>query len=994
MGVTPDSSYAYCYDEDCVTTACSSVLGLALLVASAGGLAFAAPADYQGKPVAAILFQPASQPLEAGQLARLIPFHAGDPLNLDQVRQAIDAMFATGRYDEVAVDASLANGTVIVTFLTTPHFFVGQVSVEGVQEPPNAGQIVNATRLSPGTSYSDADVQRATSNLLTLLRNNGFYEATVTHQVAYHAATEEADIRFQIQTGPRARFALPVISGNPLEPVSKIVAQTNWRRWRGLFGWKTVTDGRVQGGLDRIRRGYLKTNRLMARVDLKEMKYDPDTVQAVPYLEIEAGPKVRVQTEGSKVSKGRLRQLIPIYQEQSVDRDLLVEGQHNLEDFFQNEGYFDVRVSFHEEDEAAGQRAIIYTIDKGPRYKLVYLEVKGNRYFDNATIRERMAVTPASLVRYRQGRFSAEMLDRDKEVIVDLYRANGFRDVKVKSRTGMNYQGKAREIAVFVDIDEGPQWFVSELDINGVDLRLLPRIEGLVQSTAGQPYSSFNVATDRDNILNYYFNNGYPEARFDYTAVPGPRPHTMSLRYTVQEGRRNFVRQVLVTGLHQTNPQLVESRIQIEPGDPLSQATMVEAQRRLYDLGIFAKVDVAVQNPEGHERNKYVLYQLEEASRYSLSVGVGAEIARIGGGDPNSLQAPAGAVGFSPRVSLGLSRNNFLGIANTVSLFSRFSNIEKRVALNYLAPQFRGSEKDNLLFSALWDDSRNVRTFRSRRWEGNVQFSHRLSLANTLQYRLTYRRVTVDENTLNISVSLIPFYSQPVRVGLAGISFIQDRRDDPIDSHRGMYNAVDVSVAARVLASQTQYARLVWRNSSYYSLGRDTVFARSTNFGVLYNYGSSPIPLPERFYAGGAASHRGFPDNQAGPRDLTTGFPIGGNSYLVNSLEYRFPLIGQSLGGVLFHDAGNVYTDFSSISFRFRQKNRQDFDYMVQAIGFGIRYRTPIGPMRLDLAFSPNSPRFVGYAGTREDLLLGRGTPNVAQRINQFQFHFSLGQSF
>src|SRR5262249_28445672 len=153
-------------------------------------------------------------------------------------------------------------------------------------------------------------------------------------------------------------------------------------------------------------------------------------------------------------------------------------------------------------------------------------------------------------------------------------------------------------------------------------------------------------------------------------------------------------------------------------------------------------------------------------------------------------------------------------------------------------------------------------------------------------------------------------YSQPVRVGLAGIGFIQDHRDDPIDSHRGMYNSFDFAVAARALSSQTQYARLVWRNSTYYSLGKDVVLARLTNFGVIYNYGNSPIPLPERFYAGGASSHRGFPDNQAGPRDLTTGFPIGGDAYLINSIEYRFPLIGQNIGGVFFHDAGNVYTDF------------------------------------------------------------------------------------
>jgi outer membrane translocation and assembly module TamA len=114
----------------------------------------------------------------------------------------------------------------------------------------------------------------------------------------------------------------------------------------------------------------------------------------------------------------------------------------------------------------------------------------------------------------------------------------------------------------------------------------------------------------------------------------------------------------------------------------------------------------------------------------------------------------------------------------------------------------------------------------------------------------------------------------------------------------------------------------------------------------------------------------------------------------VNQTEARFPLFGDSIGGVLFHDAGNVYSSLSKISLRFDQHGSSDFDYMVHAVGFGVRYRTPVGPIRFDLAYSMNSPKFIGFSGTREELLEGRGQRNVPQRISRFQFHFSLGQSF
>ena len=120
----------------------------------------------------------------------------------------------------------------------------------------------------------------------------------------------------------------------------------------------------------------------------------------------------------------------------------------------------------------------------------------------------------------------------------------------------------------------------------------------------------------------------------------------------------------------------------------------------------------------------------------------------------------------------------------------------------------------------------------------------------------------------------------------------------------------------------------------------------------------------------------------------------------MNSHELRFPLIGDDIAGVLFHDCGNVYSSISNMSFRFRQQNYQDFDYMVHGFGFGIRYRTPVGPIRLDLSLSPNSPRFNGFTGSRDQLLVCAPPgepitcPSVPQRINIFQFHFSLGQAF
>jgi outer membrane translocation and assembly module TamA len=138
---------------------------------------------------------------------------------------------------------------------------------------------------------------------------------------------------------------------------------------------------------------------------------------------------------------------------------------------------------------------------------------------------------------------------------------------------------------------------------------------------------------------------------------------------------------------------------------------------------------------------------------------------------------------------------------------------------------------------------------------------------------------------------------------------------------------------------------------------------------------------------------RGFPDNQAGPRDPVTGFPLGGNALLMHQTELRFPLLGPNIGGVLFEDMGNVYTDVQSISFRVHQNGIKDFNYMVHAVGFGLRYKTIVGPIRVDLAYSINPPTFFGLQGTYQQLLFGGATSTI-QNLGHFRFFISIGQAF
>ena len=967
--------------------------------------------EFEGKLIADIQFSP-GQPLDQSDLANALPLKKGAPLRKNDIARAIDSLFATGRFDDIVVEVEPAGDGVLVRFVTKNTWFVGGVSIEGkVSFPPNRGQLTRASQLSLGTVFQDDDLTKALTAMKRLFESNGLYEATVTSSID-RGENQQVFITFTVKQGTRAKYTNPVLQGNPNLPENTIFRATGWRipliHW-----WLRVSEARTRKGAQGVLRKYQGRDHLKAQVELKNLDYDAKRRRVQPTLNITPGPKVKVKAVEAKVSRRVLKRYVPVFDERRIDNDLLVEGKRNLSDYFQSRGYFDVDVEFRIQPPQNDLETIEYVISQGQRSRMVKVSIVGNKYFDTETIRERMFMQPAAL-NVRRGRYSEAFRRKDEETIANLYRSNGFRDVKVTSEVEKGYKGKTGQIGVTVKIEEGDQWLVEGLTIGGILQVDRNDVTSALASAEGQPFSEVNLAADRNSVLTYYYERGFPNADLNSSWEPSALPHHVNVIYTVSEGRREFVRDVITSGLRTTRQSLVDKKLSLHPGDPLSPIEQTEIQKRFYDLGVFERVDTAIENPDGDTEHKYILYNFTEANRYTVGVGVGAQVARFGTPSTTSLSSPAGSAGFSPNFSLDASRLNFLGIGHTATLRGMYSSIEKRGSFTYLAPRFQNVEGRNITFTALWEDSLNVNTFASKRAEASIQMSQRFSKSLTALFRYSYRRVSVSD--VVIPVLLVPQLLAPVRIGIVSVNLAQDRRDNPADPHRGIFNTADIGLAAKGLGAERSFGRVLLRNATYYQLTKTVTLARQTQFGVIAPFAApaglseqESVPLPERFFGGGADSLRAFPFNQAGPRDTgtplvpngpgsqATGFPLGGNALLFNNVELRFPLIGENIQGVIFHDMGNVFSKLSNITLRSSQRNLQDFDYTVHAVGFGVRYRTPIGPIRGDLAYSINPPSFIGFKGTPTDLLQCRPTSpcqGVQQSVGHFQFFFSIGQTF
>ena len=973
---------------------------------------------FEGRPIVDVQF-PNGQPLDPADLARVQEVKIGQPLRSADVAHTIDGLFATGRFDDIVAEAEPSGQGVIVRFVTQNAHFLGGITVEGkVVESPNRAQVDSAAQLSLGATFQDGDVTQAVDRIQRLLQTNGFYEATVTPMMESGDDAQQIFLTFKVHEGKRARYDTPTITGMTKLPDATILRATGWRL-PIIHWWRHVSSSRTRSGVQGVLNKYGGKDRLMARVELKNLDYDASRRRVRPDLDIDAGPIVKVTAVETKVSRRVLKRYVPVFQERAVDDDLLETGKRNLQEYFQSQGFYDVSVDYMVQPVHDDQETVEYAISRGMRYKLVKVTVLGNRYFDTPSIRERMFMQPAGFLILRHGRYSEAFQRRDEQSIASLYQSNGFRDAKVTSEVNKDEHGQPGSIGVTMHINEGTQWVVDDLTIQGATQFKPAELPSLASST-GQPFSEVNIANDRETVLTFYYTRGFPKVAFKAswrTVEPGH----VNVVYDIVEGDREYVRDVLTSGLTTTRQSLVDRAITLKAGDPLSPTAQTNIQKSLYDLGVFANVDTAIENPDGDTDHKYLLYHFDEANRYTFTIGFGLQLAQFGVPNSTSLAAPGGTTGVSPEGSVTVSRMNFLGLGHTVSLQGVYSSIQKRISLTYLQPRLFGVEGQNLTYTLLYDDTLDVRTFAARREEASVQLSKKFSKSFTGLFQAAYRIDNVSD--IVIPVLLVSQFLQSVRLGTLSANLIQDRRDNPANPHHGMYNTASFTLSAKYFGSQRSFGRMLLRNATYYPLGKNWVLARQTQFGVILPFdppagidAEESVPLPERFYAGGADSLRAFPFNQAGPRDIgaplvpggpssePTGFPLGGNALFINNIELRFPFLGQNIQGVLFHDMGNVYSSLGEISFRFRQNNPQDFNYMVHDVGFGLRYRTPVGPVRVDLAYSINPPAYVGFSGTPAQIL--NCNPNIPtsqlpsycqstpQSISHFQFFFSIGQTF
>lgn len=953
--------------------------------------AHAAVADYLGRPIVEVHFQSSGAEFGDPALAELVETKTGALLTMADVRETLAHLFGMGRYRDVQVDATLKGDGVALTYILVPVQRVRRIAFEGkIDLPERELRRIVVDRY--GASPSLTRAPQVVSTLQTLYRDHGYPRAQVTARSEVDRDASSATLVFAIQPGARARIGSIDVQGAPLEPVPALLGKIALKSGDPYDG--VALEARLAKYADGLRaQGYYRAR----VVQLSRYVSQDQAVDLV--LTADPGPHVEVAFQGDPLTPREREGLVHIAREHSVDEDILEDSKFAIEGHFRAQGYCSPRAEY-QRNATAGVLLIVFTVTRGPLCTIERADVIGNGAVPSE------ALTPS--IQSLAGRpFIDSTLGSDVARVQELYRRRGFAGVKVAPQIE---RAEARAgfvlVRVRLIITEGVRSVVRSVSFEGNDALAAEALRPSVTSQPGQPYFEPQIATDADALALLYLNRGYQEVSVRPAPGYGADRSNVDLHFVIREGPQVLVDHVLIVGNVRTKTDTIAREVQLKSGQPLSQQDEDDTRSRLTGLGIFRRVDISYLQLPGALTHRDVVVRVEEAPLTTVGYGGGLEGAR------ELVATAAGAAveefRLAPRAFLEIGRRNLFGKDRSLNLFTRVSFAPRNIPAgdtantSATATDTGGYGFNEYLLRLTYGERRIFGTPADATFSGGIEQAVRTSFnfnrggADATLARRVRRsvllsgRYSIDRTRLfDYQVSqadkpLVDRLFPQVRLSTVSGSIIRDTRSDLIDPDAGGLVGLDGELTARRIGSEVGFFKTFLQGFAYRRLGAgNAVAAFGTRLGLATSFprtimtviDGQPItqivldlPASERFFAGGDTTVRGFALDRLGRPDTTdpAGFPLGGNGLIVLNAELRVPLRG-GLGVVGFIDAGNV----------FLHANDMNLGQLRGAVGFGFRYNSPIGPVRVDLGIK-----------------LDRQVLTNGGRERSTALHISLGQAF
>jgi outer membrane protein insertion porin family len=905
----------------------------------------------------------------------LVDVAALDTYRPDAVRRSIRQLFALGAFSDIKVEAERVGDDVDVLFRLYPMLQVRSVEIRGLDGQLSSleGRLVDESRLDAGDPLDVDSLGAAAERIQSILRDEGYLWATVEPEASFRSPS--AVVVFHVDPGRQAQIGAIEIRGVPPHVDAHI------RRELAVGERSPYSRAELDESVEKLSATWRSLGYYGASIDLTAVRdSDPEQATVALDIDVDMGPRVQIEVEGTDLSDQAIRRLVPLYGETLFTEDLIEESRANLARYERERGHRDVTVTVQRETSAdGGQLLLRFQVERGPVYEVESIDIEGLSPLNEPEIRA--LIVTRTKQRFRSAPYQEQVWRRDLEAVQSYLERQGFHRATVASRESS--VGELPGVLVLVAvIDEGPRALIGSIQVEGasaVDSATVLKASALAP---GAPFDAARVVEARERIVAHYYDQGFRQVDVQARTTLDDEGVRAAVEFRIGEGQRTRVDRVIVSGLNVTRESSVRELVTVESGEPLSPVAILETRQKLVGSGLFRSVNIEVLPADPMTNRSDVLVSVEEGPRTTFAYGFGFEEQQL------------------LRAEVEVTRRNLFGLNRTVSVFTRASFRGGRFITTYRQPD---SIIRNLpLFVSLYAEEEQRTSFSYNRVGVGLQISKRLSEDQNLFFRYRFDNTDVFD-LRDVNIGDLDRRFQPVRIGAVSVASVTDQRDDPLNPRSGQFRIMDVEWSATALGTEAPYLKGLAQQFLYWRLPRRMVAAVGVRVGAAHGsavdtdpdaLNSFSVPIAERFFSGGATTLRGFALDQASPLQnvvavdpdtgepivdngtplIVKGDPVGGNVISLVNFELRFP-IWRNLRGVAFSDNGAVFRDLHEFSFSEWRHN----------VGFGFRYETPFGPLRVDYGLKLDRRTFRS---------INCPDPRVPCAESLGRWHVSLGHAF
>ena len=670
-----------------------------------------------------------------------------------------------------------------------------------------------------------------------------------------------------------------------------------------------------------------------------------DTSASILTFKVAERPLVRkVRFEGNdKLKEEKLREVITIRVPDIYDPFEVAKSVDMVKAEYSKEGYYAAQVTADSHVNEKNETLITFRIKEGQIVRVKDIRFEGNTVFDNGDLQDAMETKKKWFLSWMTGRgnYNEMQLQQDLERIADLYFNEGYIRVKVRDPV-ISLVDNEKHMLLLIHIDEGPQYRVSNVDVQGDLMQEKDDLLGLVDLKPGDVFSRKKLRAGVGVITDLYADQGYAYANVAPLTRTDDATKQIGVIFDIEQGPQVYVDRIEITGNNKTRDKVIRREMKLVEGELFSATDLKRSKARINNLGFFEAVDVST-SPGSAEDKMNVNVNVAERPTGTFSIGAG-------------FSSVDGLVGQG-----SITQENFLGRGLRLNLAGSMGGSSTTYQLGVTDPYFMdtrwvlGFEVYQTMRE--WDEySRDATGFALKAGHPVGEYSRILAT-----YRLEFADVyDVDD----FASDTIKDQEGTSTVSSITTTYTYNTTDNRLDPSTG--TDLNATWEFAGLGGTEHYSKYVLDVRQFWPFIWSTVLSARGQIGYVHDWQKSEdVPINERFYLGGITSMRGFDNREVGPRDEFGDF-VGGETETFFNFEFIFPIYQElNIKGVTFLDVGNAWSKDD-----YWGEDDQVFGSWRYGTGFELRWLSPLGPMRFAYGYNLDPRDY--ESDTQFDFTIGR----------------------